>query len=480
MGSTLQLVEQTPRIPPFHVEAEQSVLGGLMLDNRYWVELIDKLTAEDFYRDDHQVIFNAIGSLIGAGQPCDFVTLSDYLTRAGTLEQAGGMAYIGSLANDTPSVSNVMGYAKVVRERAILRRLVRAGGDIAELGYRPEDRGPEELLDQAEKAVLAIRGAVDSGQEATFSQAQLMDRLDARIEKLRKNPYALAGLSTGFRDLDAKTTGLHPGQLIVVAGETSSGKTSFALNVAEQAALYEKKAVGLFSMEMPADELQLRLASSFCRIEMQKLKTGDLDSHEFDRLTASGAVLREAPIRIDETGALSPAQLRARARRMRKKYGIELLVVDYIQLMTVPGHKENRTTEVGIITRSLKALAKELELPVIALSQINRSAEQRADRRPRISDLRESGSIGQDADLIIFVHRDELTRRNSPNAGTAEIIIAKQRNGPLGSVHLAFLGQYTRFDNLAAGYEPPNEPIATRKARGYGGTSPASYSAPQD
>jgi replicative DNA helicase len=452
MNANIARLQAQPKAPPYSIEAEQSVLGGLMLDNRAWNELSDRLSAEDFYREDHQLIYRAISELVGTGRPCDFVTLSEHLKARNQLDEAGGLAYLGSLANDTPSAANVLAYADIVRERAVLRGLVAAGGDIAELGFRADGRSYAELLDLAEQKVFALRSRAEHARSSYHTMPDLMQKLEAKIEFLRDNPTGLAGLSTGFVDLDAKTTGLHPGDLVILAGRPSMGKTSFALNVAEHVVLYEKKPAAVFSMEMPAEQLALRILSSFARIPMGRLRGGELDDRDWDRLVSQGGLIREAPLYIDETGALSPLELRARARRIKARHGLGLIVVDYIQLMQVPGTKENRTNEISEISRSLKALAKELEVPVIALSQLNRGVEQRDNKRPRMADLRESGGIEQDADLVVFIYRDEVYNRESPDAGTAEIIIAKQRNGPLGTVKTAFLGEFTRFDNLAQGF----------------------------
>lgn len=451
MSTPLKL-QQQPKLPPHSMEAEQSVLGGLMLDNRQWMDLASRLSPEDFYRADHQLIYRAICELIGANRPCDFITLSEHLKAQNKLDEAGGLAYLGLLANETPSAANVMAYAEIVRERSVLRSLVGVGGEIADLGYRPDGRDYAELLDMAEQRVFALRSRAEHATTSYHSMPELMTGLERKIEFLRANPGGLAGLATGFTDFDQKTSGLHPGDLLILAGRPSMGKTSFALNIAEHVALYEKKPAAVFSMEMPAEQLALRMVSSFARIPMGKLRTGDLEDRDWDRLVSQGGLIREAPLYIDETGALSPLELRARARRIKQRHGLGLIVVDYIQLMQVPGTKDNRTNEISEISRSLKSLAKELEVPVIALSQLNRGVEQRDNKRPRMADLRESGGIEQDADLVVFIYRDEVYNKESPDKGTAEIIIAKQRNGPLGTVRTAFLGEFTRFDNLAQGY----------------------------
>lgn len=449
--STPLKIQQQPKAPPYSLEAEQAVLGGLMLENRYWDDLADKLGVDDFYREDHRLIFRAIAELASARRPCDFITLSEHLKARGLLEEAGGLAYLGTLANDTPSAANVLAYGEIVRERAVLRALVGVGGEIAELGYRPDGREYPELLDVAEQRVFKLRERAERVKNEYLAMPQLVEAVERKIDYLRQNRGQLAGLSTGFTELDRATTGFHPGDLVILAGRPSMGKTSFALNIAEHSVLYEKKPALVFSMEMPAEQLALRMMSSFARIPMQKLKTGELEDRDMDRLVSQGGLLREAPLYIDETGAMSPLDIRARARRVKARHGLSLIVVDYIQLMQVPGNKENRTNEISEISRSLKALAKELEVPVIALSQLNRGVEQRDNKRPRMSDLRESGGIEQDADLVIFIYRDEVYNKESADKGTAEIIIAKQRNGPLGMVKTAFLGEFTRFENLAYG-----------------------------
>jgi replicative DNA helicase len=441
-----------PKQPPHSIEAEQSVLGGLMLDNRIFYDLADQIAASDFYRADHQLIYDAIGELISANKPCDFVTLSEHLRNKGKLEDAGGIAYLGSLAVETYSVSNVKHYAEIVRERSVLRSLIAIGADVAEMGYRPEGRTPVELIEEAEQRVFAIRDRGAHSASQYRDMPTLMAQVEAKIEKLRHDPNALAGLSTGFTDFDKKTTGLHPGDLVIIAGRPSMGKTSFAMNIAEHAACIDKKPVAVFSMEMSADQLATRVLSSFGRISQERLRSGQLDDNDWSRLVSAGALIREAPLYIDETGALSPLDLRARARRMAARHDIKLIVVDYLQLMQVPGTSENRTNEISEISRNLKSLAKELNVPIIALSQLNRAVEQRDNKRPRMADLRESGGIEQDADLVVFIYRDEVYNPESPDRGTAEIIIAKQRNGPLGVVKTAFLGHFTRFDNLAPEY----------------------------
>ena len=431
------------------------MLGSLMLDNQVWNDLSDRVTAEDFYRADHQLIFRAIAELCGSHKPCDFITLCEHLRHHNKLEEAGGVSYLGTLANDTPSAANVLAYVEIVRERAVLRTLIAAGSDIAEMGFRPDGRTHTDLIDLAEQKVFAIRNKSQHAQGGWHTMPKLMDKVELRIEQMRANQGGLAGLSTGFTELDKLTTGLHPGDLVILAGRPSMGKTSLALNIAEHVALYEKKSAAVFSMEMPADQLALRVLSSFARIDMGKLRSGELEDRDWDRLVSQGGLVREAPLYIDDTGALSPLELRARARRMKQRHDIQLIVVDYIQLMQVPGSKENRTNEISEISRGLKTLAKELEIPVIALSQLNRGVEQRDNKRPRMSDLRESGGIEQDADIVAFIYRDEVYNKDSPDKGIAEIIITKQRNGPLATIPLSFVGAKTKKKDRVggAGYE---------------------------
>ncbi|MDR3418615.1 MAG: replicative DNA helicase [Nevskia sp.] len=452
LGGGSNKLAPSPKHPPHSIEAEQSVLGGLLLNNRAWYELADQLSEEDFYTQDHRVIFRAIGELMAQNKPCDFVTLSEHLRLQNRLDEAGGLAYLGTLAADTPSAANIRAYADIVRERSVLRSLIAAGQDIAELGYQPAGREPGELIDSAEQSVFRIRERGDKSRSQYFAMPSLIESVERRLEQLRTNPDSFSGLSTGFTEFDKLTTGLHAGDLVIVAGRPGMGKTSFAMNIAEHVAVERRTPTAVFSMEMSAEQLALRVLSSFGRIDQQRLRSGELEDHDWSRLVSAGGLLREAPLYIDETGALSPLDLRARARRMAARHGIKLIVIDYIQLMQVPSSRDNRTNEISEISRSLKALGKELGVPVIALSQLSRGVEQRDNKRPRMSDLRESGGIEQDADVIVFVYRDEYYNKESADRGTAEIIIAKQRNGPTGTVKTAFLGPYTRFDNLAPEY----------------------------
>ena len=437
------------RVPPHSVEAEQSVLGGLMLDNDAWVQVSDKLTDADFYRRDHANIFRAIESLANDGKPYDIVTLAEWLDTHSLLESCGGLAYLAQLADNTPTAANIAAYAGIVRDRAVLRALIRAGTDIAESGFRTEGRSTNELIDSAERTVFQIAERESRGRKGFQPMRDLLMKALDRIDQLFQQDNPITGVATGYYELDGMTSGLQPSDQIIVAGRPSMGKTAFAINIAQNAAVKEGTAVAVFSMEMPAEQLALRMISSIGRIDQHKVRTGKLADDDWPRLTHAVGVLSEVKLFIDDTPALTPGDLRARCRRLAREHGIGMVVIDYLQLMQVPGNTENRATEISEISRSLKALAKELEVPVIALSQLNRSLEQRSDKRPVMSDLRESGAIEQDADLIMFIYRDEVYNEDSPDKGVAEIIIGKQRNGPIGTRKLRFFGEYTTFENLA-------------------------------
>ncbi|MHB8473501.1 MAG: replicative DNA helicase [Gammaproteobacteria bacterium] len=438
------------KIPPHSIEAEQAVLGGLMLDNTAWDQIADKVTEEDFYRRDHRLIFRAARELVEHSSPCDVVTLAEWLDKRAELDNAGGLAYLGALARDTPSAANIRAYADIVRERSVLRQLIRIGTDIANDAFQPDGRSSKELLESAEQQVFHIAEQGGRSQQGFVGLKQLLTGAVDRIDMLFQRDDPITGLATGYTEFDHKTAGLQPGDLIIVAGRPSMGKTSFAMNIAEHAAIRSKRPVAVFSMEMSGEQLAMRMMSSLGRIDQHKVRTGKLDDADWPRLTSAVSILAEAPMFIDDTPALTPTELRARARRLKREHGdLGLIVIDYLQLMQVSNTRENRATEISEISRNLKALAKELRVPVMALSQLNRSLEQRPNKRPVMSDLRESGAIEQDADLIVFIYRDEVYNEDSPDKGKAEIIISKQRNGPIGSVDLAFLGQYTRFENLA-------------------------------
>ena len=451
MAEPLPSVAEEPRslkVPPHSIETEQSVLGGLMLDNEAWDKIADKIVEDDFYRADHRAIFSAIVSLAERNKPFDVVTLSERLDSIGDLESVGGLAYLGMLASETPSAANIVAYAEIIRERSVLRQLIRVGTDIANNGYQSEGRDSRELLDHAEQQVFEIADQNNRARQGFKALPTLLTSVVDRIDLLYNEDSHITGLPTGFDDFDDRTSGLQPGDLIIVAGRPSMGKTSFAMNLAEHAAIKTKQTVAIFSMEMPGEQLAMRMVASLGRIDMQKIRTGKLSEEDWPRVTSAVSMLTEVPIYIDDGSALSPTEIRARARRIKREHGLGLIVIDYIQLMQVHGSSENRATEMSEISRSLKGLAKELGVPVVALSQLNRSLEQRPNKRPIMSDLRESGAIEQDADLIVFIYRDEVYDEDSPDKGIAEIITAKQRNGPIGMDRLTFLGQYTRFENF--------------------------------
>ncbi len=436
------------RVPPHSIQAEQSLLGGLMLDNNTWDKIADQVNKADFYRKEHRLIFHAVSLLADDEQPFDVITLAENLDKREELEDVGGLAYLGSIAKDTPTAANILAYAKIVRENAVMRRLISVGTDIADSGYRPEGRKSAELLDAAESKVFEIADQLSKGGGGFQPIKSLLSQAVNRIETLFERDEPITGLATGFTDFDEMTSGLQHADLIIVAGRPSMGKTSYAMNIAEHAAIKGRRPVAVFSMEMPGDSLAMRMMSSLGRIDQHRVRTGKLEDDEWPRLTSAVSILAEAPLFIDDTPALSPTELRARARRLKRDQGdLGLIVIDYLQLMQMPESAENRTNEISAISRSLKSLAKELDVPVIALSQLNRGLEQRPNKRPIMSDLRESGAIEQDADVIVFIYRDEVYNEDSPDKGVAEIIISKQRNGPIGKLRLTFLGKYTKFEN---------------------------------
>ena len=440
------------KVPPQSIEAEQSVLGGLLLDNVSFDRIADQLGADDFYRREHRLIFNAIAGLCQESSPADVVTVAEYLEKRADLENAGGLAYLGTLANNTPSTANIVAYAAIVRERAILRRLIHVSGEISATAYNLEGRSAQDVLDKAEERILEISEI--GHRRGTFQPLNaLLSQAVDRIDQLFRSESPLTGVPTGFTDVDNLTSGLQAGDLVIIAGRPSMGKTSLAMNIAENAAVGHKIPVAIFSLEMPGSQLAMRMMASLGRINAHKVRTGKLDDDDWPRLTSAVSLLNEAPIFIDDTAGITPMELRARARRLKREHGLGMIIVDYLQLMQSTDTEENRATEISNITRSLKGLAKELEVPLIAMSQLNRSVESRTDKRPVMSDLRESGAIEQDADVILFIYRDEVYNKESPEKGTAEIIIGKQRNGPIGEVRLTFLGEYTRFENYtSAGY----------------------------
>ena len=435
------------RLPPHSVEAEQAVLGGVLLDNGAWDRIADLLAGAHFYRSEHRAVFDAVAALCEAGQPCDAVTVAERLDRDGQLDSSGGLAYLAELAENTPSAANIAAYAEIVRERAVLRELIRTSTEIADAAFRPEGRGALDLLDDAERRIFELAERGGAGRRESVAIRDVLVSVMERIDELSRRDSPITGVSTGFEDIDRKTAGLQQGDLIIVAGRPSMGKTSFSMNLVEEAAIKAKLPVIVFSMEMPAEQLVMRLLSSLGQIDQQKVRTGKLGQEDWPRLTSALAMLNDTNVFIVDDAALTPTELRARCRRLKREHGLGLVVIDYLQLMHVPGTRENRATEISEISRSLKALAKELMVPVVACSQLNRSLEQRQDKRPVMSDLRESGAIEQDADLILFIYRDEVYNEESKDKGKAEIIIGKQRNGPIGRVELAFLHQYTRFAN---------------------------------
>ncbi|MFN3397848.1 MAG: replicative DNA helicase [Sulfurimicrobium sp.] len=442
------------KLPPHSIEAEQSVLGGLLLENSAWDRIADVITESDFYRHDHRLIFRHVFRLLEGGKPADVITVSEALENSAELGNAGGLAYLAALVQNTPSASNIKRYAEIVRDRGVMRKLAEVGTTIADSAYNPLGRNAGQLLDEAESKVFEIAESNARGKQGFVEIQPLLIQVVEKIDELfqRDNPDEVTGIPTGFHDLDQKTSGLQPGDLIIVAGRPSMGKTAFSMNIGENVALNTGLPVAIFSMEMGGAQLAMRMIGSVGRLDQQKIRTGRLQDEDWLRLTNAVGKLNDAPIHIDESAALTALELRARARRLHRQCGkLGLVIVDYLQLMSGGGGGENRATEISEISRSLKALAKELEVPVIALSQLNRGLEQRPNKRPVMSDLRESGAIEQDADVILFIYRDEVYNPDSQEKGTAEIIIGKQRNGPIGTVRMTFIGEYTRFENYAHG-----------------------------
>lgn len=440
-------------LPPHSVEAEQSVLGGLLLENSAWDRIADVVAGEDFYRHEHRIIFRTITALINENRPADVITVQEFLERSDEIEAAGGFNYLISLAQNTPSAANIRRYAEIVRERAIMRRLAEIGTEIARNAYNPEGRDAAQLLDEAENKVFQIAESTAKSKQGFLQLPDLLQEVVERIDMLyaRDNPDEVTGIATGFVDLDKKTSGLQPGDLIIVAGRPSMGKTAFSLNIAEHVAVEGKLPVAVFSMEMGGAQLVMRMLGSVGRLDQHVLKTGKLQDEHWGRLNEAVIKLSDAPMFIDETAGLTALELRARARRLARQFNgrLGLIVIDYLQLMESSGRTDNRAAALGEISRSLKSLAKELQVPIIALSQLSRSVEQRTDKRPMMSDLRESGAIEQDADLIMFMYRDEYYNPESQMKGLAECIIGKHRNGPVGKIHLTWMGQFTKFDNAA-------------------------------
>lgn len=449
---TKQTAEYSLKTPPQSIEAEQSVLGGLMLENQRWDDVAEIVSEQDFSSRPHRSIFSAMRSLVANQFPIDLITLAEHIENEGEgkLDSLGGFAYLAELSKNTPSAANIIAYAQIVRERAVIREMIKVANEITEAGYNPEGRTSDELLDLAESRIFQIaeqRGNKSGGPENISS---ILDRTVTKIEALFQRPHdGVTGVDTGYVDVNKKTAGLQPSDLIIIAARPSMGKTTFAMNICENVSLTNDKPVMIFSLEMPTEQLMMRSLASLSRVNQTSIRTGQLDDEDWARLSGTmGLLLEKKNIYIDDSSGLTPMDVRSRARRLSREHGgLSLIMIDYLQLMRVPSLSDNRTLEIAEISRSLKALAKELNVPVIALSQLNRSLEQRADKRPVNSDLRESGSIEQDADLIMFIYRDEVYHENSDMKGIAEIIIGKQRNGPIGTVRLTFNGQWSRFDN---------------------------------
>lgn len=434
---------------PCAVESEKVILGSLLLDPRCFVNFSDVLVSSDFYLTQHRVLFDTMLQLINKDQPFDAITIIERLKSTKQLDEVGGELVVIALANDCPPAANLSAHANAIKNVAVHRGLIQVGQKIAHLGYTPEDKDVDELLEHAEKSLFLLgdNRMKGSGPE---SLNDILAATTSKIDQLYESGDAVTGIETGFKDLDDMTSGLQAGDLVIAAGRPSMGKTVFGINIAEHVAISSDKAVLVFSLEMPSDAIVMRMLSSLGRINQQRLRTGKLNDDDWPRLTSAISILSDAKMYIDDTPALSPNEMRARARRVaQKEGGLSLIVVDYLQLMQIPGSKENRTNEISEISRGLKALAKELNVPLIALSQLNRGLEQRQDKRPVMSDLRESGAIEQDADVIAFIYRDEVYHDDSPNKGVAEIIIGKQRNGPIGKIMLTFMGEFTKFEDYA-------------------------------
>ena len=446
-GVATASAEQRLKVPPHSIETEQSLLGGLMLDHKSWDKIADVISEGDFYRKDHRLIFAAIADLAEGANPCDVVTVSEWLDSRGQLDAAGGLEYLASLANETPGAANARSYARILRERSMLRSLISAGNEISGAAFSTDGRSAAEIVDEAERLVFQIAESGARGKTGFRSLKDILPDAVDRIDVLHQSDGDITGIPSGFTEFDKLTAGLQGGDLVIVAGRPSMGKTTFAVNIAENAAIGARVPTAIYSMEMPAQQLAFRMISSLGRVDQTHLRTGRFPDEDWSRINTAVQLMTEAPIFIDDSAGLSPTEIRARARRLQREHGLGLIVVDYLQLMSVPGNKENRATEISEISRSLKALAKELSVPIIALSQLNRSVEQRTDKRPVMSDLRESGAIEQDADLIIFIYREEVYNQDTPRKGIADISIAKQRNGPIGDFPLTFVGRYTKFEN---------------------------------
>jgi len=446
-GTPIDAAERRLKVPPNSVEAEQSLLGGLMQDNEAWDKVADIVVAADFYRKDHRLIFAAIAALAEDGHPCDVVTVSEYLGNRNELDDSGGLEYLATLTNETPGAANARAYAQILRERSTLRSLIHAGNEISGNAFTTDGRSASELVDEAERLVFEIAESGARGRVGFQSLKEILPAAVDRIDLLHQTGGDITGIPTGYSEFDKLTAGLQPGDLVIIAGRPSMGKTTFAVNIAENAAIGAQVPTAIYSMEMPSEQLAFRMISSLGRVDQTHLRTGKFPDEDWSRINTAVQLMSDAPIYIDDSPGLSPTEIRARARRLKRESDLGLIVIDYLQLMQVHGNTENRATEISEISRSLKALAKELRVPIIALSQLNRSVEQRQDKRPVMSDLRESGAIEQDADLIIFIYREEVYQPDTPRKGIADISIAKQRNGPIGDFPLTFVGRFTKFEN---------------------------------
>jgi replicative DNA helicase len=447
-GVPVDAMERRLKVPPNSVEAEQSLLGGLMQDSEAWDKVADLITAQDFYRKDHRLIFAAIADLAEDGHPSDVVTVSEYLENRGELVDGGGLEYLATLASETPGAANVRAYATILRERSTLRSLIHAGNEIAGSAYSTDGRTATELVDEAERLVFEIAEKGSRVRAGFRALKKILPATVDRIDLLHQKGGDITGIPSGFTEFDRLTAGLQPGDLVIIAGRPSMGKTTLAINIAENAAIGARVPTAIYSMEMPAEQLAFRMISSLGRVDQSHLRTGKFPDEDWSRINTAVQLMSDAPIFIDDSPGLSPTEVRARARRLKRESDLGLIVLDYLQLMQVHGNTENRATEISEISRSLKALAKELSVPIIALSQLNRSVEQRTDKRPVMSDLRESGAIEQDADLIIFIYREEVYQPDTNRKGIADISIAKQRNGPIGDFPLTFVGRFTKFENF--------------------------------
>jgi len=439
------------KLPPYSVEAERSVVGGLMLDPNAWDRVSELVVADDFYRPEHQQIFAVIAKLADESEPIDVVTIGEKLDKRGELEHVGGMAYLIEMAEATPSSANIGSYADIVRERSLLRRLISTTNEISTRAFHPEGLTAAEVLDEAERKIFQIAEGGDKKGGPRIVSDILSATVD-KIDELYHQEGAITGLSTGFSDLDDMTSGLQKSDLVIVAGRPSMGKTTFAMNLVENAAMISDLPVVVFSLEMPSEQLMMRMLSSLGRIDQTRMRSGQLLQEDWDKLMSAVKMLKDRKLFIDDTAGISPTEMRSRVRRIAREHGdgkVAMIMIDYLQLMQIPGYTEGRTNEISEISRSLKSIAKEMECPVVALSQLNRSLENRPNKRPVNSDLRESGAIEQDADIISFVYRDEVYNEDTPYKGVAEIIIGKQRNGPIGTCRLSFVGKYTRFEDLS-------------------------------